>query len=134
MSERALSVRVTEKEQELASERADHDALRVAVGLAMADLGMEGDQGVSSMAVRASGIPDHVRGQIQETRRSSIQRCFSIARSHYSNIDLEALSEGYAPGTTDEEVEELDAEVLELALALSLRIEDEDKQTPPGEN
>ena len=48
-----------------------------------------------------------------------------IAHSHYGdNIDLEAMSHGYAPGYEVHELEEMEAAVAPLSPDLADRIED----------
>jgi hypothetical protein len=59
---------------------------------------------------------DALRGRVNQT--------FTIARSHYANINLEALSEGYPDGYEDEELEKLESDVAPLSQALANRIED----------
>ena len=41
----------------------------------------------------------------------AIHRAFTIAHSHYSNIDLPVISEGFAPGYTDAELDKIEKEV-----------------------
>ena len=52
-----------------------------------------------------------------------------IARSHYENIDLATMSQGFTPGYFDAELEDIEKEVAPLAQDLSAKIEDE--ITPP---
>ena len=40
---------------------------------------------------------------------------FMIARSHYENIDLATMSQGFTPGYTDAELEDIENEVAPLA-------------------
>jgi hypothetical protein len=39
--------------------------------------------------------------------RFGIHQSFAITRSHYDNIDLVAMSQGYAPGYTDTQLDEI---------------------------
>ena len=48
-----------------------------------------------------------------------------IARSHYENIDLVTMSQGFTPGYFDTELEDIEKEVAPLAQDLSAKIEDE---------
>ena len=48
-----------------------------------------------------------------------------IARSHYENIDLETMSQGFTPDYSDTELEKIDKEVSPLAQDLSTKMEDE---------
>ena len=54
-----------------------------------------------------------------------VHRSFAIARSHYENIDLETMSQGFMPGYSNTELEDIKKEVAPLAQDLSTKIEDE---------
>ena len=54
-----------------------------------------------------------------------IHRSFVIACSHYENIDLATMSQGFTPVYTDVELEDIEKEVAPLAQDLSAKIEDE---------
>ena len=50
---------------------------------------------------------------------------FMIAHSHYEHIDLEMMSQGFTPGYSNTELEDIEEEVAPLAHDLSAKIEDE---------
>lgn len=52
-----------------------------------------------------------------------MNRAFTVARSHYRNIDLEALSLGYPDIYPEEESEKLEGEVTPLSDALADKME-----------
>jgi len=52
-------------------------------------------------------------------------RSFTIARSHYENIDMATMSQGFALVYTDAELDNIEKEVAPLAHDLSAKIEDE---------
>jgi hypothetical protein len=54
-----------------------------------------------------------------------VQRSFTIARSHYENIDLPMMSHGFVPSYTQAELEEIEETVAPLAQDLAGKIEDE---------
>ena len=54
-----------------------------------------------------------------------VHRSFTIARSHYENIDLATMSQGFTPIYTDAELDIIKEEVASLAHDLSAKIEDE---------
>ena len=54
-----------------------------------------------------------------------VHRSFTIARFHYENIDLEMMSQGFAPSYSDAELEDIENEVAPLAWDLSTKMEDE---------
>ena len=53
-----------------------------------------------------------------------VNRSFAIARSHYENIDLATMSQGFTPGYSNTELEDIKKEVAPLAQDLSAKIED----------
>ena len=57
--------------------------------------------------------------------RFGVNRSFTITRSHYENIDLVTMSQGFAPGYSDAKLEDIEKEVAPLAQDLSAKIEDE---------
>ena len=61
----------------------------------------------------------------RDTLYTDVHRSFAITRSHYENIDLETMSQGFAPGYSDAELEDIEKEVAPLAQDLSAKIEDE---------
>jgi hypothetical protein len=65
-----------------------------------------------------------VRKLERDALRGGVNQTFTIARSHYSNINLEALSKGYPDDYEDEELEKLESDVAPLSQALADRIED----------
>ena len=54
-----------------------------------------------------------------------VNRSFAIARSHYENIDLATISQGFTLGYSDAELEDIEKEVAPLGQDLSAKIEDE---------
>ena len=54
-----------------------------------------------------------------------IHRSFAIARSHYENIDLATMSQGFVTVYTNAELHDIKKEVAPLAHDLSAKIEDE---------
>ena len=55
--------------------------------------------------------------------RFGVHRSFAIAHSHYENIDLAMMSQGFAPVYTDVELDDIEKEVAPLAHHLSAKIE-----------
>ena len=79
----------------------------------------------SSLIVHAVGITDRAHKMVRDTLCFSIHRSFTIARSHYENIYLETMSQGFMPGYSNTELEDIKKEVAPLAQDLSTKIEDE---------
>ena len=57
--------------------------------------------------------------------RFDVHRSFMIARSHYENIHLATMSQGFALVYTDAELDDIEKEVAPLVHDLSAKIEDE---------
>ena len=57
--------------------------------------------------------------------RFDFHRSFAIARSHYENIDLAMMSQGFALGYSEAKLEDIEETVALLAQDLSINIEDE---------
>jgi hypothetical protein len=57
--------------------------------------------------------------------RFGVQRSFVIAHSHYENINLEALGQGFVPGYADNELDEIEKTAADPARELADKIEGE---------
>jgi hypothetical protein len=57
-----------------------------------------------------------------------VQRAFAIARSHYANIALDELSQGYLADYTDAELDAIEQEVARFARALTDRMQEDDDE------
>ena len=68
---------------------------------------------------------DRARDMVRGTLRFGIHQLFVNARSHYKNIDLATMRQGFAPIYTDAELDNIEKEVAPLAHDLSTKIEDE---------
>ena len=75
--------------------------------------------------VRAVRIMDQAGEMARDALRFDIHWSFMITRSHYENIDLETMSQGFTPGYSDAELEDIEKEVAPLADDLSVKIENE---------
>jgi hypothetical protein len=67
---------------------------------------------------------ERVQTQVKEALHLGMRRAFTVFRSHYQKIDLEALSEDYVAGP-NEELDAIDEEVLESAKILAAKFEEE---------
>ena len=64
-------------------------------------------QETSAVTVYAIQIMNRVHDIARGTLRFGINRLFMIARSHYENIDLAMMSQGFAPGNSEAELEDI---------------------------
>ena len=68
-------------------------------------------QEMSSLAVHVVRIMDWAREMARDALRFGVHQSFTIARSHYENIDLATMSQGFAPGYSEAELEDIEKEV-----------------------
>ena len=95
---------------QLQSESDDHDTLRAAVGLVFNNLEVTPAMEMSSLVVWVTQIPDRARALAREALHTIVHRAFAIACSYYIDIDLPVISEGFTPGYTDAELDEIEKE------------------------
>ena len=75
--------------------------------------------------VRATRITDRARDMARGALCFGVHRSFAITHSHYKNIDLAMMSQGFTPIYTDTELDVIEEEVAPLAHDLFAKIEDE---------
>ena len=75
--------------------------------------------------VHAIRIMDRAHEITRNALRFGVQRSFEITRSHYKNIDLAMMSQGFTPIYSNAELEDIEKEVASLVQDLSAKIEDE---------
>ena len=81
--------------------------------------------GTSSLAARAVDITARVRQLKREALHSGITQAFTIARSHYDReINLEVMSQGFAPIYEDPELDEIERAVTPLARNLANKLKE----------
>ena len=98
--------------------------LSAALRVVCDDLEVVRSEGTSSLAARAVEITARVRQLERNALRTRVNQSFMIARSHYGdNINLEAMSHGYAPSYEVHELEEMETVVAPLSQDLADRIE-----------
>ena len=68
---------------------------------------------------------DHAHDMARGVLCFGVHRSFATAHSHYEDIDLATMSQGFAPIYTDAELDVIEEEVPPLAHDLSAKIEDE---------
>jgi transcriptional regulator NrdR family protein len=69
----------------------EHDDLRAAVGMVCDNLRVTPPEEVSSLAVCALRITELASEMMWHALRFGVQQSFVVARSHYENINLEAM-------------------------------------------
>jgi hypothetical protein len=76
---------------------------------------MTSEAGTSSLAVQVINVADWVREMAKRALHLGVQRSFVIACSHYENIDRQTMSQGFAPGYDDAELDQIEEEVAPCA-------------------
>jgi hypothetical protein len=109
-----LEKELGETKTTLLKESDEHDTLRIAVGLVLNDFGMTSEVGTSSFAVQVVDLTDQAGGMAKQALHLGVQRPFTISHSHYENIDLQVMSQGFAPGYDGAELDEIEEEVAPL--------------------
>ena len=77
----------------------------------------------SSLAARAASIMAWVGQLEKDAFHAGITQAFAVARSHYDReINLEVMSQGFAPVYEDAELDEIEKAVTPLARDLANRL------------
>jgi len=125
MKSRGLEKELDEVKASLLMESDGHNTLRVAIQLVFDNLELALEQETSSIMVRTVQIMDRECEITRDTLCFDVHRLFAIARSHYENIHLATMSQGFAPSYSEAKMEDIEKEVAPLAHDLSSKIEDE---------
>ena len=88
------------------------------------DLEVVRSEGTNSLVARVVEIMPRVRQLERNALCAEVNQSFVIARSHYGDsIDLETMSDSFAPGYEVHELEEMEAAVAPLSQDLADKIE-----------
>ena len=120
-----LEKELTEVQGILQTESDKHDLLQATVGVVIDALRVAQPVETSSLVARAAGITARV-GQLEEDAfHARITQAFAVARSHYDReINLEVMSQGFAPIYEDAELDEMEKAVTPLAWDLANRLKE----------
>jgi hypothetical protein len=125
VARRCLEKELGETKATLRKESGEHDTLQTAVGLVLNDFEMTLEAGMSLLAVQVVNATDRARGVLKQALHLGVQRSLTIVRFHYENIDLWAMSQGFAPGYDDAELDLIEEEVAPLAQVLAANMDKE---------
>ena len=106
-----LEKELSEVKDTLQKESEKHDNLRVAIQLVCDELELAPEQETSSLTVRATRITGWARDMTRGALHFGVHRSFMITHSHYENIDLVMMSQGFVPIYTDAELDDIEKEV-----------------------
>lgn len=104
-----------ELRQNFQRESDGNDLLRVTVGFVLDDLSAVRGEGTISLATRMLQVTERVREMATEGLHIGVQCSSAIAHSHYEDINLDLMSEGFTPGYSAEELHQIEADVAPLA-------------------
>jgi hypothetical protein len=122
---RRLERELSEANAMLCKESSEHETLQAAVELVLNDFEMTSEPGTSSLAVQDVNVTDRMHGMAKQALHLGVQRSFAIVLSHYVNIDLQAMSQGFAPSYDDAKLDQIEEEVAPLAQVLAANMEEE---------
>ena len=115
---------LAEVRRNLQAESDELGILSATLGVVNDDLEVVRLEGTSLLIARAVEITAWVSQLKRNALRVRVNQSFVIVRSHYGdNIDLEAMSHGYAPDYEVHELEEMETVVAPLSQDLADRIE-----------
>ena len=104
----------------------EHDLLCTAVGVVLDDLRVAQPEETSSLVAHATGIMARVSQLEEDAFHARITKAFTVARSHYDwEINLEVMSQGFAPVYEDAELDEMEKAVAPLARNLANMLKEE---------
>ncbi|RLM65505.1 uncharacterized protein C2845_PM16G02730 [Panicum miliaceum] len=86
---------------------------------------MRSEQGTCSIVTQVISLKDRARGMARLALRHGMQQSFAIVRSHYENINLQVMSQGFEPGSDDTELDQIEEEVAPLAQVLAASMEEQ---------
>ncbi|KAG2561805.1 hypothetical protein PVAP13_8KG224303, partial [Panicum virgatum] len=127
----SLSVDVTNGRAAIANLNAnvgtlrDELAGRLAAHLVLDDFRTTPSTDTNQLVGQLIIVVDGAREVVKESLRLGVQRSFAIVRSHYANIDLRELSQGFPSGYTDAKLDAIEEEVAPFIRALSDQMEGE---------
>ena len=85
----------------------EHDTLKSATRTMCEALEVEGAQSGSSLKSRLVTLSGQVRERLRGALHVGVKRALAVISSHYANVDLEAISDGYVLPEANEEVAKL---------------------------
>jgi hypothetical protein len=88
---RGLEKELSKVKGSLHKDNDEHDDLRAAVGMVYDDLRVTPPEEVSSLAVCSLRITEPASEMMWHALRFGVQQSFVVTRSHYENINLEAM-------------------------------------------
>ena len=108
-------------------EAEDHDRLYLAVELLREPLEVLPPRSVDERVQAGEGMPRRIHALGVASLRYGIRQMLAITRSHYEDIDLEAISCGFPTGYSDKALDAFEQEAAPFAATLAEGIKDDDE-------
>jgi len=99
--------------------------LRLATRILVEELGMAPTDDVGQLVTQLIQGVDGAREGVKEALLHGVQRALAVTCSHYSNITLDELSQGFPVGYTDAELDEIEGEVMPFARTLAEKMQED---------
>ena len=128
-----LAKELEEERARLSQEAEEHGRLLVAVDALREYLEVPEPASAAELVQGVEGMPQRVHTMGVASLRYGARQTLAIARSHYENINLDALSHGFPADYTDEELDWFEQEAAPFAAALAegMKGDDEFPCKPP---
>ena len=110
-----------------AQESEDHDRLRLAVAPLRDSLGIAAPGNVDELIEGVEAMPARIQQVAVASLRYGIRQTLAIARSHYDDIKLDVISQGFPRDYNDEALDAFEQEAAPLAdtMAKEMQLDDE---------
>ena len=99
----------------LDNEIGEHEALKRAALSACEALEVEGVQSGSSLGSRLIALSNQMRERLRGALHTGVKRALAVISSHYIDVDLPAISDGYVLPDDDEEADAVVTKLMEAA-------------------
>lgn len=111
--------------ENLQKESDEHGILHATVRVVCDELEVVQAQESSSFTIHVTRITDQVGALVREAVLFGVHQAFAVTRSHYENINLEAMGEGFAAGYTDPQFDAIEKTAKSPARSLADKMEGE---------
>ena len=99
--------------------------LRLATRILVEELGMAPTDDVGQLVTQLIQGVDGAREGVKEVLLHGVRRALAVTCSHYSNITLDELSQGFPVGYTNAELDEIEGEVMPFARTLAEKMQED---------
>ena len=105
-----MAKELEEEKARFTQEAEEHDRLRIAVDTLREHLDVPLPTSTAELVQGVENMPQRVHAMGVASLHYGVRQTLAIARSHYENINLDALSQGFPADYTDEELDGFERE------------------------